>query len=191
MRQTLSVDGVLRAARSVVGWMVALALVALVAVAVLVPRLVGGEPYVVLTRSMSPAMPAGTLVVVRPVEPDGIAVGDVITYQLVSGQPQVVTHRVVARGIAPDGQPIFRTRGDANEAADVAWVHPAQIKGARWYAVPHLGRVTNLLNASQREVATTVFGALLLAYAAAMFVGAWRGRRVRPGGPGFEAVADG
>ncbi len=59
------------------------------------PRLGGATPYTVLTSSMEPEYPPGTLVVVRPVPIEEIGIGDVITYQLESGEPTVVTHRVV------------------------------------------------------------------------------------------------
>ena len=57
-------------ARSATGWLartaawfVILGIGAVVTVAVLVPRIGGGTPYVVLTGSMRPHMPPGTLVV--------------------------------------------------------------------------------------------------------------------------------
>ena len=54
-------------------------------VALVVPRLAGATPYVVLTGSMQPKMPPGTLVVARPVDPMSIAPGDVVTYQIQLG----------------------------------------------------------------------------------------------------------
>ena len=83
----------------VLGWVVTLAAVAAIALAVVVPRLGGATPYTVLTGSMRPGMPPGTLVVVRPIEPDQIATGMVVTYQLRSGDPTVVTHRVLSQGL--------------------------------------------------------------------------------------------
>ena len=59
-----------------------------------------------------------------PVDPDELGVGAVITYQMESGRPQVVTHRVVAVVNAIDGERRFLTQGDANEEADPepAWL---------------------------------------------------------------------
>jgi len=81
-----------------VSWVVLLGATALVTLAVLVPRVAGATPYTVLTGSMSPAYPPGTLVVVRPVDLADVRVGDVVTYQLRSGEPAVATHRVVGVG---------------------------------------------------------------------------------------------
>lgn len=165
--------------RLVLTWTVILLAVAILAASVLTPRVAGATPYSILTSSMSPDRPAGTLVVVRPTDPAEIGVGDVITYQLKSGEATVVTHRVVSQGIGDDGEPIFQTQGDANPSPDQAWVKPVQIKGKLWYSVPKLGYLNQLFTGSQRQWAITVIAALLLGYAAAQFIGAVRSRRAR------------
>ena len=161
----------------VAAWLVILGVSAVLAIAVLIPRAAGATPYVVLTGSMRPAMPPGTLVVVRPVKPAEVAVGNVITYQLRSGRPAVVTHRVVAMGFDGKGRPSFQTQGDANNAPDARWVRPVQIRGERWYAVPYLGYATNFITGEQRQIALFVIVTFLLGYAVVMFVGAFRDRR--------------
>jgi signal peptidase len=75
--------------------------VALALVGVVAPLVLGATPYTVLTGSMRPTYPPGTMVVVRPVDVERVAPGDVVTYQLASGRPEVVTHRVVAVGVGP------------------------------------------------------------------------------------------
>jgi signal peptidase len=172
-----------------VAWLVILGIAAVVAAAVLVPRLGGGTPYTILTGSMRPALPPGAMVVVRPVAPDEIRVGDVITYQLRSGEPEVVTHRVVTVGVNGEGERIFRTQGDANDIADAAWVRPAQVKGTQWYDVPHLGRVTQVLDGAERQLVLTVVVAFLLVHAVLMFGSALRDRRLQQGDQAEEAAA--
>ena len=143
---------------------------------VLIPRLAGATPYTILTGSMKPGMPPGTLVVVKPVDASDIAVGAVITYQLTSGERAVVTHRVVAIGFDGDGNRVFRTQGDANATPDPEPVMPVQIKGQRWYAIPRIGFVSNALTAAQRQTAVVVVALGLLVYAAGMFTAAARSR---------------
>lgn len=146
-------------------------------VAVLVPRLTGATPYVILTGSMRPHLPPGTLVVVRPAAASTIRVGDVITYQVRSGDPTVVTHRVIAQGVnTSTGAYIFRTEGDANTAPDPGWVRPVQIKGRLWYAVPWLGYVSQLLTGREHQWAVYLIAAVLVGYGAAMFTGVARER---------------
>lgn len=148
-------------------WALALAGIVVLAAAVVVPRLAGATPYAVLSGSMSPAYPVGTLVVVRPVPAGEIGVGDVITYQLRSGEPTVVTHRVVTAGVSTTtGEPVFRTQGDANAAPDPDPVRPVQVRGRLWYSLPELGHAHTLLSRQHRERAVQVVALGLLAYAA-------------------------
>jgi signal peptidase len=158
-------------------WTVLLAALAALALVVLVPRLAGATPYTVLTGSMEPTMPPGTLIVVKPVDPEGIGVGTVITYQVKSREPMVVTHRVVTQGIDDDGKPVFETQGDANKVPDAAWVRPVQIKGEKWYAVPYLGYVGNLLSGKERQMGIYLVAALLLGYALVLFGSGFHERR--------------
>lgn len=164
----------------VLAWSCVVAVAAVLTVAVLVPRLAGATPYTVLTGSMAPGLPAGSLVVVKPVAPDEVGVGSVITYQLESGRPAVATHRVVAVETAINGDLAFVTQGDANEVADAAPVRPVQVKGELWYSVPYLGHVNTLLSGNQRQIGVYVIGSLLLAYAGYMFTSSIRERRRRP-----------
>lgn len=93
-----------------------LALLAILAVG---PRTGRYQTMTVLTASMSPVIPAGSVVVVRPVDPSAIEVGDVITYRIPVQDRRIVTHRVVE--VTGDrGSPTIRTKGDALEESD-AW----------------------------------------------------------------------
>lgn len=160
----------------VLAWLLIISSLAVLAAAVLVPRIGGATPYAVLTGSMRPDLPPGTLVVARPADPDQIGIGTVITYQLRSGDPTVVTHRVVAVRHTLAGDTEFQTQGDANDVADVDWVTPEQVRGELWYAVPHLGRLNGLLNGDQRQQLITVAAGVLVLYAGGMFLGAGRDR---------------
>jgi signal peptidase len=126
-------------------------------------------------------MPPGTLVVVRHTDPSSLVVGDVVTYQPTRGSAEVITHRVVAVGLDATGQPVFRTKGDANPAPDPVPVHGYQIVGARWYSVPYVGYLTRLLTGEERVLAVRMAIGALLLYAMAMFVADWHDRRPRRG----------
>jgi signal peptidase len=101
----------------------------------------------VLSGSMRPAMPEGSVAVITPERPDQVRVGQVITYQVPVGDRRIITHRVVAVVEGEGGQhPVIQTQGDANDAPD-PWL--ARIDGATaWrtrFAVPGLGRVISWL----------------------------------------------
>ncbi len=164
----------------VLSWVVILGITAIITISVLIPRIGGATPYVILTGSMEPAMPPGTLVVVKPVDPESLGVGTVVTYQLKSGEPTVVTHRITQVGITSTGKYRFTTQGDANQSPDEKSVRPIQIRGERWYYVPYIGYITNLVTGAQRQVFTVLAVIGLFGYAAWMFVGAARDRRRKP-----------
>jgi signal peptidase len=171
----------LRAVRTVAGRAFALSaaglVVAVLAVSVVVPRLGGATAYTILTGSMKPGMPPGTLVVVRPTPVDQIKAGDVITFQQRSGDPTVVTHRVVSVGVALDGKRQFMTKGDANDAPDLHRVLPEQVRGVRWYAVPYLAYPSLMVDGNIRQLVVMGAVLVLIGYSLASFVGAFRDRR--------------
>ncbi|MFE6234929.1 signal peptidase I [Cellulosimicrobium sp. NPDC057862] len=134
--------GPLRRAWSVVVGTVMAVLLALVAAVVVLPALLGAAPLTVLTGSMEPALSPGDVVVVRPVDPADVHVGDVVTFQPVSDDPSLVTHRVVGVTQGAEGVAGLTTRGDANDAADDPIV-PDQVQGRVAYSVPLVGHLTN------------------------------------------------
>ena len=158
---------------------------------VALPALVGGQALTVLTNSMSPSMPPGTLVVVRPTPFDEIAPGDIITYQILSGQPEVVTHRVQQRLVASDGTVSFITRGDNNNTADAAPVHEVQVRGTVWYTVPLLGWVNNALTGQTRALVVPLLALACFVYAGYAFISAAvsrrRARRAQVSAPSADA----
>lgn len=159
-----------------ISWLALFVVLALLAIMVLIPRLGGATAYTVLTGSMRPDYQPGSLVVVRPVDLNEIQVGDVVTYQLVSGEPEVVTHRVVGVGNTLGGEQRFILRGDANNTND-APVVPEQIRGKLWYAVPLLGFVNSAISGQQRTWLIWLAVGGLLCYSAVMLAGAWRDNR--------------
>lgn len=171
----------LRTVRTVAGRAIALSAAGLVVVvlglSVVIPRIGGGTSYTILTGSMRPTMPPGTLVVVRPVKPGEIKVGDVVTYQERSGQPDVVTHRVQSVRVTLDGTYSFVTKGDANDSADLKPVIPEQIRGVRWYSVRDIGYPSIWVDQDIRQVVVMGAVALLIGYSAMSFAGAARDRR--------------
>lgn len=89
-----------------------------------VPAVVGAsESYVVQSGSMEPALQTGSVIFVYETEPEDIAEGDIIVYDLRGENRKVTTHRVV--NVQSGDGLAFRTKGDANEEAD-PYVVPAE-----------------------------------------------------------------
>ena len=155
---------------------VALAAVILLVLAlIVVPRVAGGVPLTVLSGSMRPTVPEGSVVIVREVDAADLQIGDVITFQLRSGDPTLVTHRIVGISVGRDG-PTFRTRGDANDAVDPTPVVVEQVKGKVWYHVPWVGRITGRLDGSQRGLAVRFIAFALFAWSAWLIAGSLHDR---------------
>jgi signal peptidase len=122
-----------------------------IAVATLALALVGGRmgyrAVFMTTGSMRPAIAPGDLVILRPVDPHSIQLGDVITFQAPVGSHELVTHRVVAVSSSPVGVS-FRTKGDANAVPDIWIVHYQDLGWTEVGRVPGFGAATALLGTS-------------------------------------------
>lgn len=108
-------------------------------------RFLGFDVYGVLSGSMVPAYPVGSMIYVKPVDSATLRVNDVITFSLSANT--VVTHRIVE--IVPDdANPAivrYRTKGDANSEADNALVPASSIIGKVSFSVPGLGYLANYI----------------------------------------------
>ena len=138
---------------------------ALAAIVLLViPFVSGSQTYTVLTSSMAPAYAPGTFLVVKPTDFTTLEVGDVVTYQLHSGRPEVVTHRITGFTADQDGDRLLITKGDNNDLTDPNPVMEIQMRGELFYAVPGVGFVANHLGNSNRGLAVTVAAVALIGY---------------------------
>jgi signal peptidase len=174
----------LRRTFELVGTVLSVALLGLVvsaaAALIVVPKATGSVPLTVLTGSMRGTYDPGDVVVVRPVAFDELRIGDAITYQIRSGDPDVVTHRVISVVLAGDGSHELITQGDANGAADPVPVKEVQVRGKVWYSVPYVGHVATALEPGKRAVLVKIVAGALLAYGGCMVAAeAWGRRRGR------------
>ncbi|MBP3037142.1 signal peptidase I [Arthrobacter sp. zg-ZUI100] len=141
---------------------IALCLAALAALTlVVIPMVTGSQTYSVLTSSMAPKYAPGTFLVVKPVPFEELKVGDIITYQIESGSPTVITHRITSVSAEQSGEIVFITKGDNNDVVDELPVREVQVKGKLFYAVPYVGFIANGLGNSDRG-AMAQWGAVAL-----------------------------
>lgn len=89
------------------------------------PTLLGYERYVIISGSMEPTLPVGSVVYDEVVPVDDLEVGDIITFLPPPeyGIDDPVTHRIVKITLAGEetdvpGERLFRTKGDDNEDVD-------------------------------------------------------------------------
>lgn len=106
----------------------------------MIPRLWGWEPLIVMSGSMEPTIPTGSVLFTdtRNREPMD---GDIITYQLEQQwekEAMMVTHRVVRLEARSEGT-VYVTKGDANQQEDFVPVREHQITGIYVFHVPKVG----------------------------------------------------
>jgi len=88
----------------------------------------------VYSGSMEPAIPVGGIVVIKPVDPETLKIGDVICFKLEGGSATTVTHRIF--NMTEEG---FITKGDANEDPDQWTVKKGNVIGKVVFTVPFIG----------------------------------------------------
>lgn len=124
------------------------------------PTVLGYHIYVVLSGSMSPTFDTGSIVFVRPSEPENIEVDDIITF---SNSGSLTTHRVVDRN--NDNGLAFITRGDANNVDDPAPVPAEKIVGRVHGSVPLVGYLMGFAQTRQGLVFLVFIpGVLIISY---------------------------
>lgn len=90
----------------------------------------------VVSGSMEPKIKLGSVVVVKPVQ--DYKIGDVITFGPYSKKVSPITHRIYDIRVV-NGQPVYITKGDANNALDSREVQKKEILGKVLFSVPYLG----------------------------------------------------
>ena len=120
-------------------------------------RLFGIQVFSVISGSMEPEYPVGSLIYVKDVDPSTIKVKDVITYILPNDMPS--THRVIA--IDEENQ-LFYTKGDANDVEDGAPVHFENLIGTPNFSIPLLGYIAYYIQHPPGMYIAIAAGAILL-----------------------------
>lgn len=105
--------------------------------------LLGWQLQAVLSGSMSPTYPVGSLLVIGQIDASDVRAGMPLVFEDPLEPGRVVTHRVV--GPVPDDAAAFRTRGDANAAVDLAAVPARLVRGRVLWSVSGLGTVLDWL----------------------------------------------
>jgi signal peptidase len=137
-------------------------LVVLCAVVLMGSRLLGYQVYNVVSGSMEPTYPVGSLVYVQKVDYHDLKVDDPITYMLDSDT--VVTHRIIEVLVDEENSDVIRyfTQGDANDIPDGTSVHYKNIIGKPVFSIPYLGYVSNYIQQPPGLYVALAAGAILI-----------------------------
>ncbi len=142
-------------------------LVVIFAVLLVGVRLFDVQVYSVISGSMEPEYPVGSLIYVKEVDPSEVKVGDVITFVLSDETP--ATHRVIEIN---ESAQLFNTRGDANFTINEATgekeytedppVHFKNLIGKPIFKIPLLGYIAYFIQHPPGMYIAIAAGAILL-----------------------------
>lgn len=143
-----------------------LVIIIVLCLSVSVPHLLGYTQYVVVSGSMEPAIPVGSLVFSKPTEPAELVQGEVIVFYTERHTKTPVTHRVVENRFA-DREII--TKGDANDDNDPSPVSYDDVIGKVEHHIPRLGYLTAPLGTGPGKAAA--LAVIIAGYLLAMYGG--------------------
>lgn len=107
--------------------------VMLVLIPLSLPRFFGYQTFDVVSESMEPELPVGSLIIVKPLDPHDVKEGDVIAFY---SNAEVVSHRVLENNTFENK---FVTKGDANEQEDLVDPLYSELIGKVEYHIPIMG----------------------------------------------------
>lgn len=126
----------MRKAGSIISTVLVVILIILLC-AVLIPKLFFGiEMKAVLTGSMEPELPVGSLLVIKPTEYQDINIGDDITF-VRNQNLTLVTHRVISKD---DTTKQITTQGIANNTPDAPTSYE-NVVGKVVFSIPYIGYI--------------------------------------------------
>ena len=144
-RQTSKTGKLLIAAGRLVMLVVVAACLSLV-----IPHFIGYETYVVVSGSMEPNIPVGSIVYSKKADPAALQTGDVIVFVDPARGTTPITHRVVTNDTAAGA---IVTKGDANEKNDISKVTYLNVEGKVIFHIPQMGYLAAPLSSMKGKIA--------------------------------------
>lgn len=143
-------------------WFSSLSALVIIVLALLIagPRFLGLQVYSVLSGSMEPAYPTGSLLYVQDVDVNALQIDDVITFRL--NTQMVATHRIV--NVVKESNALqFQTKGDANESVDGFYVDADDVIGSPIVSLPFIGYIATYMQNPPGLYIAIGIGAILIA----------------------------
>jgi signal peptidase len=115
----------------------------------------------VLSGSMQPAIKTGSIVVVKP--ESSYKIGDVITFGPYSKKKPPTTHRIYDIEVT-GGEPVYITKGDANNGPDTRKVAKKDIVGKVLFSIPFVGYVLEVAKKPVGFMVLIIVPAVIVVY---------------------------
>lgn len=138
------------------------------------PRAFGYHIYSVVSGSMEPEIPAGSMVYIKEAAPEDMNKDDVIAFYGAGDSGAIITHRVVENRVVM-GE--FITKGDANQTEDMNPVPYDNFIGKVTLSVPKAGQAAQIFTSVKGKAAAVV---LILLALVLEIVGSVAGKRGSP-----------
>lgn len=136
-------------------------IVVLLCCLVTLPKVFGYQMYHVLSGSMEPEIPVGSLIYVREGVQEEVQEDEIIAFYGSEEDTGIITHRVVQNNVVSG---TFRTKGDANEQEDPIPVPYGNYIGTVTFHVPRLGMLLVAMTSTYGKIAAVcmiLFGVVL------------------------------
>ncbi|MDD3401985.1 MAG: signal peptidase I [Hespellia sp.] len=117
-----------------------------------VPKMLGYHMYTVVSGSMEPAIPTGSLVYIKTTVPaEEIQADDVIAFYEELDTTSIITHRVVKNNT---NMGRFTTKGDANKEKDMNPIAYDDYVGKVVLSVPYVGGIAQTITTGSGRLLT-------------------------------------
>ena len=136
----------------------------ILALLIYAPRCFGITPYSVISGSMEPSIPVGSVVYAKPVEPSSLKIWDVIVFKEKGND---ITHRIDS--IDYDNKVVV-TKGDANDSCDIDPISFAQIHDKYVTNIPCLGYLLEYFKLKEFKIYFCTFIIFLFVYSLIIFI---------------------
>ena len=113
-----------------------------------VPKVIGVNVYEVVTSSMAPELPVGSVVYVQTCKADEVKVGDIISFYVGTDEENIISHRVVEINVDEQGDFFFITKGDANSDIDSMQVDVKHFVGKVIFKINNISWLVRLFDTS-------------------------------------------
>lgn len=120
-----------------------------------VPKIFGGQFLAVVSGSMEPEIPTGSLVYVKAAEPKELQPGEIIAFYGARDTSTIVTHRVLANH--PEDEKLI-TKGDANKTQDMNPTRYDHVIGKVEFHIPKVGFLAQMITSVPGKIA---FGGMI------------------------------
>ncbi len=135
---------------SALGTIILLAVI-LSALPLAVPKILGYEIFSIVSGSMEPTLPVGSVVYVEHCAVSEVRPGEIIAFR---DDDTVVTHRVIE---TRPQEGAFITKGDANESTDIQPTPYWELIGRVKMCIPILGKLLALYSSREGKIVLVFF----------------------------------